>query len=120
GGGGGGRAGGEGRRGAVGGDGGRGLRYEAGAWPIACEPPAATGQSATCPVRAKRVPTAAVSGFSSGRIEWVAQPPSSARARRPLKRARNARVAGRRPGSPKRASRMGCHGIRRGPRRSRR
>ena len=85
---------------------------------IACEPPAATGQVSTCAVSAKIMPTAAVSGRSSGRIECAAQPASTARARAPRKRARNASVAGSRPGRPKRAISNGCSGMRSGPSRS--
>ena len=47
---------------------------------IAREPPSATGQPCRCPAAISIVPTAAVSGRSSGRKTWAAQPANSARA----------------------------------------
>ena len=91
---------------------------DASASAMACDPPAATGQSSTCAVSAKIIATAPVSGRSSGRIECAAQPASTARARRPPNRARSNVVAGSKPGRPKRAIRNGCRGRRSGPSRS--
>ena len=47
---------------------------------MAREPPSATGQPPRWPAVISMVPTAEVSGRSSGRLMWAAQPPKSARA----------------------------------------
>ena len=91
-------------------------RYPASAPVIAADPPCAIGQVSTCAVIRKSRPTAALTGRLRGRIEWAAQPASSARARSPRNQVRPRTVAGSRAGTPKPPSRSGWWGRWAGPR----
>ena len=92
-------------------------KYEAIACTIDRDPPRAHGHPMACPATASTRPIAAVSGVSSGRIEWAAQPAKRARACAPAKRSHSPR-AERSADSPKRVRSRGCRGARSGARRS--
>ena len=64
----------------------------------------------------KSSPTAALTGRVSGRMEWAAQPASSARARSPRNHLRLSVLAGSSAGAPKPASSSGWRGRCAGPR----
>ena len=74
---------------------------------MACDPPRATGQPTVCAVTPKSSPKLEVSGRSSGRIAWAAQPAKTALASSSPNIQRARTVAGRRPGIPSEASAIG-------------
>ena len=74
-------------------------------------PPATIGQPTPWAKRPSARPKEALSGFSSGSIEWPDRPANRPCASSVSKRERARPVAERRAGNPKRASASGCRGM---------
>ncbi len=94
-------------------------RWPASAPVIAFDPPRATGHVSTWAEKRNSMPTAALTGRESGRMECAAHPARSARARSPRNHERPSSDAGSSAGTPKRASTSGWRGRCAGPSTSR-